>query len=108
VQWMTGHDDFDPSLWLLAERDDELVGCALHWRETNGRGWVKDLAVQAGERGRGLGAALLTEAFRLYRARGANAVGLKVDAANPTGAVQLYERLGFVSDRRYGVWVKEL
>ena len=34
------------------------------------------------------------------RAAGLRRVGLKVDAANPTGAVQLYERLGFVTERR--------
>ena len=30
-RWMTGHDEFDPELWLLVERDGELVACALHW-----------------------------------------------------------------------------
>lgn len=108
VQWMTGHDDFDPELWLLAERDGELAGCALHWRATDGRGWVKDLAVRETERGRGLGRALLHAGFSAYARRGAASVGLKVDSANPTGAVQLYERVGFVTDRRYGTWVKRL
>ena len=36
------------------------------------------------------------------------AVGLKVDADNPTGAPQLYERVGFVIDRRYTIWSKAL
>jgi predicted GNAT family acetyltransferase len=27
-------------------------------------------------------------------------VGLKVDARNPTSAIRIYERLGFVTDRR--------
>jgi ribosomal protein S18 acetylase RimI-like enzyme len=35
-------------------------------------------------------------------------VGLKVDADNPTGAPRLYERVGFVTDRRYGIWAKRL
>ena len=35
-------------------------------------------------------------------------VGLKVDATNPTGAVALYEQLGFATDRRYGIWSKPL
>jgi ribosomal protein S18 acetylase RimI-like enzyme len=33
---------------------------------------------------------------------------LKVDSTNPTGAVRLYERLGFTTDRRYTTWVKPL
>ena len=104
-QWMTDHDEFDPELWLLAERDGELVGAALHWLPTQGRGWVKDLVVAERERGRGLGKALLHAGFRASGERGATQVGLKVDSTNPTGAVQLYERVGFVVDRRYGIWV---
>jgi len=108
LAFMTAHDDFDPALWFLAERDDQLVGCALHWRETQGKGWVKDLVVDPSERGRGLGKALLQHGFAAYRDRGAERVGLKVDAGNPTGAPQLYERVGFVIDRRYAVWIKRL
>jgi mycothiol synthase len=108
VQWMTGCLEFDPALWFLAERDGELVACALHWDSVDGRGWVKDLAVRAEERGRGLGSALLRHGFAAYVARGASGVGLKVDATNPTGAVRLYEREGFAVDRAYGNWTKTL
>ncbi len=105
---MTEHDDFDPSVWFLVERDGELVACALHWRVYQGRGWVKDIVVRESERGRGLGKALLHHAFRTYADKGATSVGLKVDSTNPTGAPQLYERVGFVTNQRYGVWIKRL
>lgn len=108
VRWMTGDTEFDPALWFLAERDGELVACALHWDSVDGRGWVKDLAVRADERGHGLGAALLRHGFAAYIARGASGVGLKVHATNPTGAVRLYEREGFGVDRAYGNWAKTL
>jgi ribosomal protein S18 acetylase RimI-like enzyme len=108
LSFMTAHDEFDPELWFLVERDDELVACALHWREEQGRGWVKDIVVHATERGRGLGKALLNHAFSAYAARGADRVGLKVDSTNPTGALKLYERLGFVTDQRLEIWTKRL
>lgn len=108
VDQMTGDDDFDPDFWLLAERGDELVGCALNWRPFQQRGWVKDLVVRADERGNGLAKALLHETFRRSAAVGAARVGLKVVGANPTGAVQLYERVGFVTDTRYDIWLKRL
>ena len=109
LAFMTAHDDFDPEMWFLAERDGSLVACALHWRAIpNGSGWVKDLVVRESERGRGLGKALLRHGFNAYRDRGAERVGLKVDADNPTGAPQLYERVGFVVDRRYAIWSKKL
>lgn len=106
--FMTVHDDFDPAMWFLAERDGDLVACALHWKESQGRGWVKDLVVRKNERGRGLAKALLQHGFREYARRGADRVGLKVDSTNPTGAPQLYERLGFVIDQRLGIWQKGL
>ena len=108
LSFMTAHGDFDPAMWFLVERDGELVACALHWKEHQGRGWVKDVVVRESERGRGLGKALLQHGFRAYAARGADHVGLKVDATNPTGAPQLYERLGFVTDQRLGIWTKRL
>lgn len=108
LAFMTAHDDFDPELWFLVERDRELVACALHWRVYQQRGWVKDIVVRTPERGRGLGTALLHHAFRAYAERGAKRVGLKVDSTNPTGAPQLYERTGFVTDQRYGIWIKTL
>jgi mycothiol synthase len=108
LSFMTAHDEFDSELWFLVERDDELVACALHWKEQQGRGWVKDVVVRETERGHGLGRALLNHAFRAYAARGADRVGLKVDSTNPTGALQLYERLGFVTDQRLEIWTKRL
>jgi ribosomal protein S18 acetylase RimI-like enzyme len=108
IAFMTNHDDFDPGLWFLVERDDRLVACALHWRVRRGDGWVKDLVVEPTARGQGLATALLQNGFHAYAERGAARVGLKVDASNPTGAPALYERLGFEIDRRYELWLKRL
>jgi GNAT superfamily N-acetyltransferase len=108
LAFMTDHDDFDPGLFFLVERDGELVACALHWKESNGRGWVKDIVVREDVRGQGLAKALLHHAFRVYADRGVRRVGLKVDSTNPTGALQLYERVGFVTDQRQGIWIKRL
>ena len=100
VGLMTGDPEFDPNVWWLAERDGALVGCALHWTS----GWLKDVAVREAERGRGLGRALVATGLAEFARRGARRVGLKVDADNPTGAVALYERLGFVTERTEAVW----
>ena len=106
--YMTEHDEFDPSLWILVEHDGDLVACALHWREHRSRGWLKDIAVCEGMRGTGLGKALVRHGLRAYAERGVERVGLKVDEANPTGAAALYAREGFVVDQHLEIWRKPL
>jgi ribosomal protein S18 acetylase RimI-like enzyme len=101
---MTGDAEFDPTVWWLAERDGVLVGCALWWSS----GWLKDVVVRESERGRGLGAALIRQGFAEFARRGVRRAGLKVDAANPTGAPRLYERLGFTVERREQIWALSL
>ena len=95
--WMTEDPGFDAGVWFLAEAGAELAGACLCWSE----GWVKDLAVRPAWRGRGLGEALLRQAFGEFHRRGLTTVGLKVDSDNPTGAVRLYERVGMALDRTY-------
>jgi ribosomal protein S18 acetylase RimI-like enzyme len=104
LSFMTDHGDFDPGCWFLAESDHRLVGVCLNWRD----GWVKDLAVHPNWRRRGLGEALLRHAFRELWQNGVRRIGLKVDSNNGTGAPRLYERLGFVTDRRYPMFLKRL
>jgi mycothiol synthase len=106
--YMTEHDEFDPSLWFLVERDGELVACALHWKEHNRRGWLKDIAVHESMRGVGLGKSLVRHGLSVYADRAVERVGLKVDAANPTGAPGLYAREGFVIDQHLEIWRKAL
>ena len=54
------------------------------------------LAPFTGDRRRGMGEALLLAAAAALKARGNTRVGLRVEAANPSGAQRLYERFGFV------------
>jgi ribosomal protein S18 acetylase RimI-like enzyme len=101
---MTGDSEFDPTVCWLAEREGALAGCALWWSS----GWLKDLVVRERERGRGIGAALVRHGFAEFARRGVGRAGLKVDAANPTGAPRLYERLGFITERREQIWALTL
>jgi mycothiol synthase len=98
---------FDPALWFLAVDGDELVGVNLAQSGPLG-GYVAQLAVRRGQRGRGVGLALLRHGFgELYR-RGVREVYLNVDSENRTGATRLYERAGMRVQHRYDNWVKHL
>jgi ribosomal protein S18 acetylase RimI-like enzyme len=104
VRAMTGDIEFDPTTWWLADRNGALVGCALWWKSA----WLKDIVVRGGDRGHGLGTALIRHGLAEFARRGVRRAGLKVDAANPTGAPRLYERLGFTTQRREQIWALSL
>jgi ribosomal protein S18 acetylase RimI-like enzyme len=92
--WTALCDDaeYDPALvFLAADAGGGLAGVAQCWTSA----FVKDLAVRADARRRGVGRALLLHAFAAFRARGAAHVDLKVDAGNAT-ARQVYASLGMI------------
>ncbi len=97
VHYGTRMTPFDPSLWRLVMEGEELVAISLNMSFRPGApdvGWVGTLGVRRPWRRRGLGEALLRDAFALFHARGTRHVGLGVDASNLTGATRLYERVG--------------
>lgn len=91
---------------LLAEVDGNVVGMIELWLQTpEDAGSARlpvtradfGISVSPGWQGRGLGTALLNAAEAWARKRGAPRMQLHVTAAN-TGAVRLYERLGYDLD----------
>ncbi|MDQ2797601.1 MAG: GNAT family N-acetyltransferase [Actinomycetota bacterium] len=85
---------------VLAWQDDRLIGVAIGRIFSDGTGWVSQLAVSAAARRRGLGRALLLEAFARRRAAGARALGLDVQAANDA-ALELYLGVGLRIEREW-------
>lgn len=109
--WSAHHlgPEEDTSLWRLVEDGEELAGICIN-RPSRGEdmdvGWIRVLAVRRPWRRRGLGEALLRDAFRTFAACGKHAVGLGVDSENLTGAVALYERVGMRVVRRSDTWAR--
>jgi mycothiol synthase len=100
--------DFDPTLWFLIRDGDEVAATIRNDALRNGGGYVGGVGVRRPWRGRGLGKALLLHTFREFQQRGQTRVTLGVDAENPTGATQLYERVGMHVESEAIVFEKAL
>jgi mycothiol synthase len=94
--WTTKRESFDPTLWFLAFDGEDVAGLLLCRDDDTdpSAGYVAVLGVRRPWRRRGLGEALLLQAFATFRARGYTRATLGVDASSPTGATRLYERAG--------------
>jgi mycothiol synthase len=112
-----GSTDFEPAAWRalvrgFAARPDlslvaagpggEPVGCCVCHRypEDDGvlgrrDGWIEVLGTDPAWRGRGVATALVVAALHRFAAAGLTHAALGVDRDSPTGARDLYGRLGF-------------
>jgi mycothiol synthase len=99
---------YAPELWIVVREGDEVAAVTILDATRFGMGWIATVAVRPAWRKRGLGLAMLYEAFRRLRERGETLAGLGVDAQNPTGATRLYERAGMTPAWAATVYEKEL
>jgi ribosomal protein S18 acetylase RimI-like enzyme len=94
-----------PDLSTVARRGDRVVGFTLCSRVADGVGLIDLLAVEAGERRRGLGRALLVRALRGFAAAGLSEARLDVASDNPP-ALALYAAVGMTVAHRTHVFQK--
>lgn len=88
----------DGVLTRLAVRDGQRLGFVT--LEFGGSGaWLQAIAVSPGERGRGVGAALMAETIRVARRAGAPRLRLTTAQAN-VEALELFLKCGFAIERR--------
>jgi mycothiol synthase len=101
IEWTVDDEDFQPEMSLIACFGDEPVGFTVC-----DTAWIAQIGVRPEWRRHGLGAALLAEILRRFRAAGCDAASLGVNVNNPT-ATRLYVRLGFDLIGRRARWTKE-
>jgi mycothiol synthase len=89
IEWATGDNGFHPQMSLLARHGEQPIGFIVC-----DAAWIVQVGTHPAWRGRGLGAALVVEALRRFKAAGAEQVTLDVNANNPRAA-RVYAWLGF-------------
>ncbi len=105
----------DLSLWVVAFDGEDVAGGVINAideaeNEAMGirRGWLGSVFTRRQWRRRGLATALIARSLTLLRERGLTSAVLGVDAENPSGALGLYERMGFEVSYRSAAWRKPL
>ncbi len=101
------HPAFDPSLWRVAECDDEVVGATLVY-DVGETGYLSNVGVRKVWRGKGVAPAMLADAFEVLRERGQMRVMVSVDAEGAPDAIRLYEEAGMRVHERHDWFVKPL
>jgi mycothiol synthase len=106
---------FNPDLWQVAWDGDEVAGMILNFihekenREFNRkRGYTETICVRRPWRKKGLARALLARSFKVLKDRGMAEAALGVDAENISGALRLYESMGFRTVKRHATYRKPL
>jgi ribosomal protein S18 acetylase RimI-like enzyme len=95
-------EKFDPETYVarpdrvvfFAYVEDELVGQIRLLKYWNGYGYIDDIAVEPGFRGRGVGQALIERAIEWAKSNGLPGLMLETQDNNVV-ACRLYERCGF-------------
>ena len=98
---------FDPRFWLLAHRNDTLVGYAIGQLRMQ-QGYIAEIGIAPEYRRGGTGRALFAALVRELASAGADAITLDVDELNKSGAVEFYASMGMARDPRFAVWEKAI
>jgi GNAT superfamily N-acetyltransferase len=115
IEQMLAESGNDPGLWQVAWDGDQVAGMVLAFinPEENRvynrkRGWTENICVRRPWRKRGLASALIVRSMQALKERGMTEAALGVDGQNISGALQLYERLGYRAVKRSWMYRKAM
>jgi mycothiol synthase len=114
-QFLIGRSSFRPDLTYVVMDGAEVVGFSFNCisAEENARrqvseGWIEVLAVRRSWRKRGVATALLCASMHAFKAEGLRHAMLGVDTENLSGALRVYQQVGFKPVRRFVQFQKTL
>jgi mycothiol synthase len=106
--FFVGRSSFRPDLTYVVMDGDEVAGFSLNGvspdenaRHGRSDGWVEVLAVRRPWRKRGVATALLCASLHAFKAEGLQHAMLGVDTQNLSGALRVYEGVGFKPIKRF-------
>ena len=95
---------FAPAAYAAIDARGALCGISLASLVSSDTGHITQICVAPARKGSGIGYAMLRSSLLALAAQGCRRVGLTVTSAN-TGAIRLYERMGFTDRREFAAFV---
>ena len=95
---------FGPASYAASDAKGALCGMSLASLVSDTTGHITQICVTPAQRGKGVGYALLRRSMLALAAHGCHTVGLTVTSTN-TGAIRLYEQMGFTDRREFAAYV---
>ncbi|MEA3327726.1 MAG: GNAT family N-acetyltransferase, partial [Chloroflexota bacterium] len=106
---------WQPELWQVAWDGDEVVSSVMNYIDHDynkkfgrKRGWTENISTRREWRRRGIARALIVHSMHMHKAKGMTEVALGVDTNNPSGALKLYQNLGYEKDKTEMTYRKEM
>ncbi len=107
--------DFRPELWKVAWDGDQIAGSVQNFynpRENEEykrkRGYTEGISTRRPWRKRGLARALIVQSMKMFEEMGMTETAHGVDTENLSGALNLYESLGYRSIKQHTIYRKAM
>jgi ribosomal protein S18 acetylase RimI-like enzyme len=104
-----------PELWKVAWDGDQVVGMVRSYISEaenkdfkRKRGYTEEISVRRPWRRKGIARALLTRSIKMFIEMGMEETALGVDTENPSGALKLYQDVGYTEEKRFITYRKPL
>jgi mycothiol synthase len=114
LHWVTG-PTMQPQLWKVAWAGDEVAGTVLNFvNEAENaeygrkRGYTEEISVRRPWRKLGLAHSLLVQSMKMFKEMGMTETALGVDAQNLSGALKLYQSVGYKEVKQHITFRKPL
>jgi mycothiol synthase len=107
--------NYQPDLWQVAWEGDEVAGMVQNYIDYPEnleyhrlRGYTEGICTRRAWRKRGLARALIARSLHLLKEKGMKEAALGVDTQNLSGALKLYESMGFKPVKRWTIYRKKM
>lgn len=115
-EWME-NPTFNPGLWVVAwdTTNDQVAGAVLstideeeNQEYNRKRAHIGPIGVRRPYRRKGLASALIAQSFKALKDFGMTEAILSADSENSTGALRLYEKMGFSTEKQFTAYSKPM